>query len=155
EAGARAYLAQRDLYIGESQRAIEMFRRDALERVDHNTWEYMYCVAVLINALAAPGRFAEGMAIGDELLQLATTSNRPARLVQAYGCLGPLYTQKGDIDRAISLLERGREVSRTWKLMSGWDVSILESLGQAYRLAGRVDEALPLLKEAVEQREAI
>jgi len=66
-----------------------------------------------------------------------------------------LYTQKGDIDRAISLLERGLEVSRTWKLMSGWDVGILESLGQAYHLAGRVDEALPLLKEAVERHEDI
>jgi len=155
EALARVYLAQRYHHIGESRRAIELFRREALERIDHNTWEYQYLVAVLINSLAPLGRFAEGIAIGDELLQLATASNRPNRLVQAYGCLGPLYTQKGDIDRAIALLERGLEVSRTWKLMSGWDVGILESLGQAYRLAARVDEALPLLKDAVERREDI
>ena len=151
---ARTYLAQRYHSVGESRRAIELVRSDALDRIDHKTWEYQFAVCLLIPPLAALGRFAEGMSIGEELLQLVTASNQPTRLLQAYACLGEVYRAKGDIDRVIPLLERGLEVSHTWKIRTGFTEWIRESLGQAYRLVGRVDEALPLLREALEQREA-
>ena len=152
EVRARAYLAQRYYSVGEYRRAVELFRRDAADHIDSNL--YQYATAWLILPLAMLGRFADGMSIGGDPLQLATASDQPTRQHLAYACLGLLYTAKGDIDRAIALLERGAEVSRTWRLMSGWDAMIIGFLGWAYHLAGR-HEVLPLLEQAVERQEAL
>ncbi len=68
--------------------------------------------------------------------------------------IGILSLRKGDLHRAISVLERGLQVCQTWHipLMFPW---VASAVGYAYALAGRVDEALPLLEQAVDQAASV
>jgi tetratricopeptide (TPR) repeat protein len=71
-------------------------------------------------------------------------------VIQAYFSLGGLYLRKGDLPKAIPLLERGLELCHGANILN-WFPTVAAALGYVYTLAGRVDEALPLLKQAVGQ----
>jgi tetratricopeptide (TPR) repeat protein len=58
--------------------------------------------------------------------------------------------RRGDIPRAIRVLERGLKLCRTWQFVIATPL-FASSLGAAYTLAGRADEALPLVAGAVEE----
>jgi tetratricopeptide (TPR) repeat protein len=53
------------------------------------------------------------------------------------------------LPRAIRLLARGHDLCRTWQLVGGTPL-LAATLGAAYALSGRADEALPLVTGAVE-----
>lgn len=61
----------------------------------------------------------------------------------------PRPLRRGDLPRAIRVLERGLELCRTWQFAGTSNVAA--TLGAAYALAGRADEALPLVAGAVEE----
>jgi tetratricopeptide (TPR) repeat protein len=84
--------------------------------------------AYLSWSLAELGVFDEGSARGEE-------------------GLGKLYVDQGDVHRAILMLERGLELCQTWDTPTLFP-QMARSLGAAYALSGRVDEALPLLEQA-------
>jgi tetratricopeptide (TPR) repeat protein len=64
--------------------------------------------------------------------------------------LGLAHLRRGDLPRATRVLERCLDLCRTWQL--GWRTSpAAAALGAAYALAGRADEALPLVAGAVEE----
>jgi len=153
EALARTRLGQTYYRVTEYSRAVDLLRH-AYQSDPGSSHGAYGAGAYLTISLPQLGRFAEGTSIGEALLQFATASNQPTLLLQAYACLGYLHREKGDLDRAIPLLERGVEVSRTWKLSMGWDASIMTNLGRAYQFTGRGDEALPLLERAIELYEA-
>ncbi len=68
----------------------------------------------------------------------------------AYLAAGRLHVRKGDIARAIEFLEKCREAQRLGNL-EVWSASISSTLGYACLLGGRLDEAVALLTEAIEQ----
>jgi tetratricopeptide (TPR) repeat protein len=81
---------------------------------------------------------------------MAETVDHPASLIVASWGLGLLSLRRGDLPRALPLLERAVGIGRDA------DVQILfprtaPALGAAYTLAGRVTDALPLLTQAMEQ----
>jgi len=66
---------------------------------------------------------------------------------------GRLHARKGDIDLAISFLEKCRDAQRLGKF-EVWSASISSTVGYAYLLGGRLDEAISLLTEAIEEANA-
>ena len=102
----------------------------------------------LTRSLGEVGRFAEGIACGQEAMRLAERNTTAFGLATALAGLGFLYLRKAEPEAAIPLLERGLEVSRTYSV-NNWLPTIGASLGAAYAVIGRVDEGVSLLEEAV------
>ena len=69
----------------------------------------------------------------------------PAGAKFCFECL-----RRGDVPRATRVLEQGLDVSRTGQFVIGTSV-VAATLGAAYALAGRADEAVLLVAEAVNE----
>jgi class 3 adenylate cyclase/tetratricopeptide (TPR) repeat protein len=108
--------------------------------------------AWLALSLANLGRFAEAMALGAEAIKIADEAGHPHTVIEARAALGRVHLDAGDLERAITLFEAGLAPSRAWNM---WDSSVFSGLGYAYALAGRVDDGLPLLEEAVARGQSI
>jgi tetratricopeptide (TPR) repeat protein len=142
--------------MGEYRRAVECFSRNVaaltgelcrerfgmtgLPAVMSRTW--------LVSCLAELGQFDEGMARGDEAIQLAEAAAHPFSLTQVYFSLGELYLRKGDLPQASPVLERGLALCQGAGIVT-WFPAVAAALGYAYTLSGRMPEALPLLQQAV------
>jgi tetratricopeptide (TPR) repeat protein len=81
---------------------------------------------------------------------MAETANQPWELITAYFGVGNVYLNKGDLHKAIPVLERGLGLCQVWNIPL-WFPATAADLGYAYTLSGRVAEALPLLEQAVER----
>jgi tetratricopeptide (TPR) repeat protein len=108
----------------------------------------VYSRTWLVASLAEVGAFAEGIARGEEEVRIAESVDQPLSFVHGSFGVGLPYLRKGDLDKAIPVLERGLELCQTWNILA-WSRQVASALGYAYALAGRVAEALPLLEQAV------
>jgi tetratricopeptide (TPR) repeat protein len=99
-------------------------------------------------ALAELGEFAEAVVEGDEALREAATKFGRHSDVWAHLGVGRLYLVKGDLPRAIEVLERGLPLCEVASDLAVYFSRTAASLGGAYALAGRLDEAVPLLERA-------
>jgi DNA-binding SARP family transcriptional activator len=104
----------------------------------------------LIWCLAELGEFATGLSDGQVRMAESSSPRDPFQLMLAYLAAGRLHLRKGDVERALAFLEKCREVDRLGNFEI-WSASISSTVGQAYLLGGRLDEAVALLTEAVEQ----
>jgi len=100
--------------------------------------------------LAELGEFDEGIGPGEEAIPIAEAVNDPFSTAIAYGYLGYLYCVKGDLARAIPLLERAVEVCQTRQVPMMFPL-VASRLGYTYLNSGRVSEAIKLLEEAVDR----
>jgi tetratricopeptide (TPR) repeat protein len=144
--------------LGDYRRAVDCFRRNVasltgdlirerfgmtgLPTVMSRTW-LVWCLADL-------GAFDEGAARGEEAVQLAEAVDHPFSLTQAYFALGSLYLHKGNLPKAIPVLERSLELCQIANILT-WFPTVAATLGYAYTLGVRVAEALPLLQQAAAQ----
>ncbi|MFQ5946579.1 MAG: tetratricopeptide repeat protein, partial [Anaerolineae bacterium] len=103
----------------------------------------------LVPSLAELGEFAEGIARGEEGVQIAETVDHPWSLIGTYHALGYLYLRKGELTKAIAVLERGLGLGQAYPTF--WLPWIASALGYAYTLSGRAADALPLLEQGIEQ----
>jgi class 3 adenylate cyclase/tetratricopeptide (TPR) repeat protein len=99
---------------------------------------------------AEVGAFTEGLAEADVALRVAEAVNRPSALAETYQWVGILHLYKGDVHRAIPVLERALDLCRTWDLPLYFPTTA-STLGYAYTLCGRLAEGMPLLEQAVER----
>ena len=104
----------------------------------------------LSQALAELGEFAEGIIYGEEAIRIAEAVDHPFSRAMAYWGVGNLYLYKGDLPKAIAVLERGLELCQTLNIPFLLP-PVASALGAAFALAGRSAEALPLLEQALEQ----
>jgi tetratricopeptide (TPR) repeat protein len=104
-----------------------------------------------VRCLAEMGEFDEGTRLGEEGLRMAEEFKHPLSLVQMCVGLGHLHTLRGDVNRAIPVLERGLSVSRHWNI-SLYVARLGSAVGRAYLRTGRVAEALELLKQGAEDQ---
>jgi tetratricopeptide (TPR) repeat protein len=141
--------------LGDHRRAIDVLRRnvasiegaqsrerfgmpDPSRSVTSRTW-LAVCHAEL-------GEFAEGIALGEEVVRMAEVVDQPlSRIVAAWG-VGGVYLSKGDFPKAIPALEYGLEVCQIWDIRA-YAPAIASALGASYTLSRRVGEALPLLEQ--------
>jgi tetratricopeptide (TPR) repeat protein len=79
--------------------------------------------------------------------------DHPYALVTACLGLGYAHKVKGDYRQSLSILERGRSLSRDWSLTL-LSPLITWHIGHACALGGRVSEGLSLLQAALEAHEA-
>jgi tetratricopeptide (TPR) repeat protein len=104
----------------------------------------------VVQCLAEQGRFAEGRVYLDEAVRIAERVEHTITLLHAYFAVGFLSLRRGDLPRAIPILERGVALSLNRQQRAAFP-RLAAVLGAAYALAGRIVEALPLLEQAVEQ----
>ena len=108
----------------------------------------------LVWCLAELGEFATGLSDAQVRLADSASSNKdPFQLMLACLAAGRLHVCKGDIAQAIELLEKCRQAHRLGNF-EVWSASISSTVGYAYLLGGRLDEAVALLTESVEQGNA-
>jgi tetratricopeptide (TPR) repeat protein len=144
--------------LGEYSRAMEVLRKNIELTGGDLLHDRSYMVGLpsvlsrawLAMCLAERGEFGEGLAIGEEALQIAEAGDPAYSLVVACAGLGNVCVLQGNLDRAALVLERGlgidpgEPVGRAWPLVAS-------ALGAAWTGLGRVDDALPLLERAVER----
>src|SRR5262249_46088345 len=156
EGTANQFLAQGYVGLGDFARAVDRIKRGIAafdSQPDPNRAvqaRRSYSRLWLVLPLAARGQFAEGIAAGEEAIRIAEAANRPTTLVLALSALGGLLVSKGDLERAIPLLERAMAVSRAFEIALGFSAS-LGALARAYALADRVAEAISLAEQAVNE----
>jgi class 3 adenylate cyclase/tetratricopeptide (TPR) repeat protein len=110
--------------------------------------------AILASCHAELGTFTEGRANGEEGLRIAEAVAHLVSFMYASWGLGLLSLCKGDLPRALPLLERAMGICHEADLLAYFP-RIAAALGTAYTLSGRVADAMPLLTQAVEQTTAI
>jgi tetratricopeptide (TPR) repeat protein len=66
--------------------------------------------AWLVWSFAEVGRFVEGIGIGEEGIRIAEASDQPITGIVVYLTVGMAALRKGELDRAIVVLERGLEL---------------------------------------------
>jgi class 3 adenylate cyclase/DNA-binding SARP family transcriptional activator len=150
------YLGITHLVRGEFRDAITFLERNAALEGDQRTERFgggsiqsAYSEATLADVLSELGRFDAAIGHAQAAVQIAQTADHPHTLYFGLFALGLTHLRRGDIPRAIHVLERSLDLSR--KLEDVFRTSyVTATLGAAYALAGRPEEALPLIAEAVE-----
>ena len=96
------------------------------------------------------GTFAEGVTCGEAGLRIAEAIARPASIVSACRGIGMLYLRHGDLSAALAVLEPAVGICQEMHSPT-YFVTIAPTLGAAYTLSGRLDDAVLLLTQAIEQ----
>src|SRR4029450_1545074 len=90
------------------------------------------------------GIFADGVAYGNEALQIAEAVDRPYDRLGAYWRMGSLHVRQGILHQAIPLLERAVPLCQEADHLLYYR-NAAAFLALAYGLAGRATDAIPLL----------
>jgi len=106
--------------------------------------------ARLADVLSQLGRFDEAIGHAEAAVQIAEAADQPFTLFWGLFDLGLAHLRRGDLLRATPVLERCHDLCRTWQFIVSTPV-VAATLGAAYALAGRADEALPLVAGAVDE----
>jgi tetratricopeptide (TPR) repeat protein len=155
---AKIYLGAPYYALGDYRQAMACFREVITVLAGQPLSEYFGGVnppAVISRTwlgmcLAQVGSFAEGSAYGEESVRLAETVNNCLSCILAYLRVGFIYLLKGDLPKAIPALERSLALCQVTNVPV-WFFQICAALGAAYAQSGRIDEALSLLAQVVEQ----
>jgi tetratricopeptide (TPR) repeat protein len=111
------------------------------------------CRSHLVQCLAATGRFKEGVAYGEEGVEIGEEANHATSLIHVISSLGTLYVLKGDFERAIPILERSLAICQSANIPV-YVPFVASRLGCAYANSGRVREGLQYLEQGVEESES-
>jgi tetratricopeptide (TPR) repeat protein len=98
----------------------------------------------MARCLGEVGRFADGIAYGDEALQIAEVVNRPYERLAVYTWMGILHVRQGTLHTAIQLFEQAVALSQEANTTNFYYVSAVH-LALAYALAGRAADARSVL----------
>ncbi len=149
---ANLYFGQACYQTGEYRRASEVLQSisdavggDAIyERFGLAGLPSVLCRTHLAMTLAALGQFAMGRTSADEALRIADLVGQPfSQVLASWGAV--VYSEQGDLARAIPMLERGLTLCRAAGIFYPFNATFL---GEALLLAGRLDEAGCLLQDA-------
>jgi len=107
----------------------------------------------MARCLGELGEFAEGIRMGEEGMRIAEEVDHPPSLTAMCLGLGILHMRRGDLERAIPVLERGLAVGHRWSIFI-YVFSVSAAVGRAYALTGRVKEGLALITDGVKKAES-
>jgi class 3 adenylate cyclase/tetratricopeptide (TPR) repeat protein len=155
----RHYLGQIPYTLGDYQQAIEILR-PVLEASDETVIDALSQGAYAVTSyflplsLAECGMFADALSASEVMMRRAEAGGHPFTIEMM--CVGVGYThlRRGVTAHAISQLERGITLCRTYALdiMVPWTASCL---GMAYALAGRYGDGVDHAVEAVKRSESL
>jgi class 3 adenylate cyclase/tetratricopeptide (TPR) repeat protein len=100
-------------------------------------------------ALAERGEFAPAIARSREGVYIADTVDHLISRIYGYMALGIVHLRKGDLQMAISDLQRASQFAEKENLRMA-RAMVGGYLGRAYTLSNRADDAIAVLKEAVD-----
>jgi class 3 adenylate cyclase/tetratricopeptide (TPR) repeat protein len=106
--------------------------------------------ADLADVLSQIGRFDAAVGHAEAAVRIAEAADHTFTLYWGLFDLGRANLRRGDLLRATQVLERCHDLCRTWQIALGTP-QVAAALAAAYALAGRADEALPLVAGAVEE----
>jgi tetratricopeptide (TPR) repeat protein len=89
------------------------------------------------------------MVVADEALRIANTISQPFGLTQANWAAGYLYLSQGEARRAVAAFERTQLLCQDWNILFMAPI-VPAYLGAAYLLSDRIDEAVSLLEQALQ-----
>jgi tetratricopeptide (TPR) repeat protein len=103
--------------------------------------------------LSERGAFHEAITQAQEGVQLAEARDDVFSLILGYWGLGHVCSLRGDLGRAVAMLERALTLSRGWNfpLQSAW---VAAQLGYVYALSERVPEGLALVRQGCTELES-
>ena len=81
------------------------------------------------------GRFGEALEHAEQAMQIAERTNHPHTVIESHGALGGVSLERGDLDTAQRVFERGVALLRAGSVR---DANLLSGLGYAYVLSGRL-----------------
>lgn len=144
------------LYTGELERQVALHREvaerlsgpSALERHGLSSVPSVTARGFLTWGLSELGKFeeAEMWALQGEELAGQVRNFFSTAFIQA--CSGLTYLRKGELDTALKYFQKANTLVRDADIQSIFSF-VAGSLGYAYLLSGRPDDALPILEEAV------
>jgi tetratricopeptide (TPR) repeat protein len=101
-----------------------------------------------ILALTELGEFAEALVRGEQMLGVSAAESGRRAQVWAHLGVGRLCLVKGELPRAIEVLEWCLPLCEVGGDLAVYFYRAASSLGSAYALSGRIQEAIPLLERA-------
>jgi class 3 adenylate cyclase/tetratricopeptide (TPR) repeat protein len=157
EVVATYFLGQTHVATGELSAAATLLERNVAlegdlryERFGAAAIQSASSGAFLADVLSELGRFDEAIGHAEAAVRIAEAADHPFTLHLGLFDLGLAHLRRADLPRATRVLERGLDLCRTWQIAIGIPV-VAATLGAAYALAGRADEALPLVAGAVDE----
>ena len=157
EVVATAFLGQAHAARGEFSDAATLFERNVAlegdlryERFGAPGIQSAWSGACLADVLSQLGWFGEAIGHAEAAVRIAEAADHPWTLLWGLLELGRAHLRRGDLPRAIQFLERCLDLCRAWQFVDGTPY-VAATLGAAYALADRADEALPLVAGAIEQ----
>ncbi len=158
EVVATFFLARVHIARGEFRDGATLFERNVValegdlrhERFGSAFIQSAVSGAFLADALSEFGRFDEAVGHAEAAVRIAEEDNHPVTLFTGLLYLGLTHLRGGDLPRATGVLERSLDLCRTWQFTDRTPEAAAP-LGAAYALAGRTDEALPMVAGAVEE----
>jgi tetratricopeptide (TPR) repeat protein len=106
------------------------------------------CRSHLVQSLAEVGRFGAGERWAESGIQTAEEADHAASLIHMLCSLGVLNLIKGDLERAIAVLERSFNICQSAKIPVYFPL-VSVRLGCAYANCGRATEAISFLEQGV------
>jgi class 3 adenylate cyclase/tetratricopeptide (TPR) repeat protein len=141
-----AEVLERNVTLLDGELRREMFGLAGLPSVLSRVW--------LTFGLAEQGEFVEAAAHAKEAVAIAEAEDHAFSAVVAHAGSGTLHGRQGDYAKAIGSLERGLVISHVSKIPLLFPL-IGAPLGWVYARAGRHDEGLRLLQDAIQRAETM
>jgi tetratricopeptide (TPR) repeat protein len=149
-------LGQSYYSLGDFRRAQDLFRLNVSMLTDELRYARFGMATIpavtsrmyLVYGATQLGEFTAGIAQGESSIQLAQAVADPLSLIFVQRSLGHLYLDRGDVHRAMPLLERSLELCQHRQIRDGLPTH-LALLGYAHALSGNMTEASSLLEQAV------
>jgi tetratricopeptide (TPR) repeat protein len=157
-----AYVGQVYYVLGDYSRASDFFRRNVevlvgaavKDRFGLPQLPSVHSRTCLVWTLAELGHFGDAVRVSDDAMAIAESIGDPLNIVVACSGLGVLRWREGEWTAAIAALEQAIGLIREYHIVL-WLPRVASTLGATYAAVDRLDEAMALLQEAVEQAAAI
>jgi len=151
---AKYRLAQAHFAVGDLAQAGFLFRETAHALADESAarraglpWFFAAWPRAWLGLVCSHlGRFTEAIGHAEDAIRIADVADHPHTVIESYGALGGVSLERGDLETALRVFERGHALLRA---RSVGDANVLSGLGYAYVLAGRLSDGLPLLEESL------
>jgi tetratricopeptide (TPR) repeat protein len=157
EVVAMSFLGVTHLARGEFSEAVTIFERNVAlegdlrsERFGTVIIQSAHSGAWLAEVLSEIGRFDEAIGHAKAAVRIAEAADHPFTLYAGLIALGLAHLCRGDLPRATRVLERCLDLCHRWQFAHQIPRTAA-ALGAVYALAGRADEALPLVAGADEE----